>query len=393
MKKSAEKPLRKGKTADLSKEISDLKEELSIQRRVAFAEGLFQGDVTLRTFLESLAEGVVIIDTTGAIVLVNKQVEKLFGYRREEIAGHPLNTLLPRRFHAAHQKNVKKYFKRPRIRPMGLGREFTARHKDGHEFPVEISLSHLETTSGSLAMAFVTDISLRKEAENVLQSRNEELDAFAHTVAHDLKGYLTALIGYSELLNQPGVEFEEQKIRELFNEICRAGRKMSKVIDELLFLAKVRMEDVIVTPLDMPSIVREAISRLSHECEKYKAEIVLPEDFPAALGHAPWVEEVWYNYISNAIKHGGTPPKIHIGGELRDDGYARFWVKDNGPGLPRAEQKRLFTHCPSRKGGSGGHGLGLSIVKRIVEKLDGEVGVQSNVNEGSIFSFSLPTAK
>ncbi len=314
MEKSDEKKLSKGKGADLSKEIIGLQEDLEIQRRVAFAAGIFQGDVTVRTLFDSLAEGVIIIDTTTTIVLVNTRVEELFGYQKEEIIGRPLNILIPPRFHAAHQKHLKEYFKRLRIRPMGLGRELAGCHKDGHEFPVEISLSHIETIHGSLAMAFVADITLRKEAEKNLLSRIEELDAFAHTVAHDLKGSLTTMIGYSELLNQSGGALEKQIILESLDEICQTGRKMSKVIDALLLLSSVRMEDVIVTPLDMPSIISEAISRLSHECKKYEAEITLAEDFPEALGYAPWVEEVWYNYISNAITHGGTPPKIHMGG-------------------------------------------------------------------------------
>lgn len=375
------------------KETTGPKSDLNVQRQVAFAEDLFQGDVTIRTLLESLAEGAVIIDNTATIVLVNEQVERLFGYAKEEIIGHPLNILLPDKFHSVHPKNVTGYFERPKIRPMGQELELTARHKAGHDFPVEISLSHLATASGSLAMAFITDITLRKEAIDSLKSRNEELDAFAHTVAHDLRGSLSALIGYSELLNDHEVNLNAAQVRESLDMIRRIGLKMSDVIDELLLLSSVRREDLIVAPLDMVSIIHEAVFRLKQKVEEHGAEITLAKDFPSALGYAPWLEEVWYNYISNAVKYGGTPPKIILGGELTGDGCAKFWVKDNGQGLSEAEQSQLFTPHSTRSKWSESNGLGLSIVKRIVEKLGGHVGVESEVNKGSVFSFMLPVAK
>jgi PAS domain S-box-containing protein len=292
-------------TSEPFKEITDPKSDLNVQRQMAFAADLFQGDVTIRTLLESLAEGVVIIDNTATIVLVNKQAERLFGYTKEEIVGHPLNILLPDKFHSDHPKHVTKYFETPKIRPMGMDMELSARHKNGRDFPVEISLSHLETTSGSMAMAFITDITLRKDAINKLESRNEELDAFAHTVAHDLRGSLAVMIGYSELLTDHEVKLNEGQVRESLDMICRVGRKMSDVVDELLLLSSVRQEDVIVAPLYMISIINEAIFRLNNKIDEYGAEITLAKDFPTALGYAPWLEEVWYNYIGNAVKYGG----------------------------------------------------------------------------------------
>ena len=161
----------------------------------------------------------------------------------------------------------------------------------------------------------------------------------------------------------------------------------------MLLLSSVRKEDVIVTPIDMISIINEATFRLSQEIEEYGAEITLSKDFPTALGYAPWLEEVWYNYISNAVKYGGVPPKIVLGGELTKDGYARYWVKDNGPGLAPDDQIQLFVAYSSHINYSKGNGLGLSIVKRIVEKLHGHVGLESEVNIGSVFSFTLPVVK
>jgi len=373
-------------------EVSRLKKELEIQKQVAFAAGLFQGDITIRTLLESLAEGVVIIDSTGTIVLINHKTEELFGFNKQEILGRHLSTLIPDRFLKVHNDQVTDYFEKPRIRPMGIGRELNARHKQGHEFPVEISLSHLETDGGKFAMAFVTDITLRKEAESSLKSRNEELDAFAHTVAHDLRGSLTPLIGYCELLITPDIALKDRQIQDSLNAVCRISHKMATVIDELLLLSRVSREDVNVSLLDMEAIVDDAVMRLREEHTNTNIDISIAEKFPKSYGYAPWVEEVWYNYISNAIKYGGDPPIIEIGGELGDDGFAWFWVQDNGQGVADEEMPHLFTPYLPRKNSYDGHGLGLSIVKRIVEKLNGDVWVERASGNGTKFCFTLPIA-
>jgi signal transduction histidine kinase len=174
---------------------------------------------------------------------------------------------------------------------------------------------------------------------------------------------------------------------------------MLNVIDELLLLAEIRKGQAQTRPLDMAVIVDAALERLAAMVERSQAEIVLPETWPVALGYGPWVEEVWVNYLSNAIKYGGEPPRVELGSDLSQDGglpegKARFWVRDNGSGLAKQEQDRLFVPFTRlAQARAQGHGLGLSIVRRIVEKLGGEVGVQSELGEGSLFYFALPLVK
>jgi signal transduction histidine kinase len=153
------------------------------------------------------------------------------------------------------------------------------------------------------------------------------------------------------------------------------------------------MEAVERKPVDMAPVIEEAQGRLTNLIAEYSAEIHLPETWPTALGHAPWIEEVWTNYLSNAIKYGGTPPQITAGATPQRNGYVRFWVRDNGRGLSAEEQERLFAEFTRlHQVRAEGHGLGLSIVRRIVEKLDGDVGVTSEVGSGSTFWFTLPQA-
>jgi len=231
-----------------------------------------------------------------------------------------------------------------------------------------------------------------------LQARNEELDAFAHTVAHDLKTPLTSLIGFGNLLEQRLTEMSEEELRDNLQMMIQSGHKMNTIIGELFLLTSVRkMEKVEMAPLDMAYIVAETRARLGDVLKRHQVEIIMPEDWPVALGRGPWVEEVWVNYISNAVKYGGrpdeqVPPRIELGfDELVKK--VRFWVRDNGPGLTPEEQAQMFTPFTRlNQARAKGHGLGLSIVQRIVEKMDGQVGVESAPGQGSVFFFTLPIA-
>ncbi len=225
-----------------------------------------------------------------------------------------------------------------------------------------------------------------------LQARNEELDAFAHTVAHDLKAPLSIIVGFGEVLEEGYTTMPAEDMRRYLHKVTQNGRKMSRIIDELLLLAGVRKMEVEMRPLDMASIVAEAMQRLAGMIEQSQAEVILPETWPVALGYGPWVEEVWVNYLSNGIKYGGQPPRVELGATAQPDSKVRFWIRDNGPGLPPEAQARLFipfTRFDQVR--TEGHGLGLSIVRRIVEKLGGQVGVKSAVGQGSVFTFTLPT--
>jgi signal transduction histidine kinase len=165
---------------------------------------------------------------------------------------------------------------------------------------------------------------------------------------------------------------------------------MRSIIDELLLLSEMRDVEVERVPLDMAQIVAAAQQRLASMIEEHGAEVVIPETWPVALGYGPWVEEVWANYLSNAIKYGGQPPYLELGAMEQGDDEVCFWVRDNGRGIPAEEQGRLFSRFTRLdRDHAEGHGLGLSIVQRIVEKLGGQVGVESEVGQGSTFTFSL----
>jgi len=243
------------------------------------------------------------------------------------------------------------------------------------------------------------EISERRHAQEALlqrtlelERRNEELDAYAHTVAHDLKSPLATIIGFSDLLEKRHDKFTVDKLSFYYNIIAQNGRKMINIIDALLLLASVRkVEDIPMNTLNLPEMMQDIQRNLGDAIKESHAEIVVPDHWPVVTSYQPWVEEILVNYTSNAIKYGGTPPRVEIGATNHVDGHVRFWVRDNGKGLTPEEQARLFT--PFTRLDQirvKGYGLGLSIVQRIAEKLNGEVGVESEVGQGSTFYFTLP---
>lgn len=237
-----------------------------------------------------------------------------------------------------------------------------------------------------------THLTIRRLQQN-LNEQIAELDAFAHTVAHDLKNPLSLIVGFSDFLVSANDRMSETDRENNLRKIQKAGNKAANIIDELLLLASVRQQDVVISPLAMDEIIFSAQDRLTYMIAEYQADIQTTTPWASALGYAPWVEEIWVNYLSNGMKYGGTPPKLEVGNELLADGRIRFWIKDNGPGISPEYQDRLFAEFV-RIGQTRveGHGLGLSIVQRISKKLGGEVGVSSTLDKGSEFYFILPAA-
>lgn len=220
----------------------------------------------------------------------------------------------------------------------------------------------------------------------LLQEQNAELDAFAQTVAHDLKNPLFTLLGFLDLV----VDDEENAAHWLAMS-THSAQKMNNIIDELLLLASVRKEAVVPAPIEMAEVVQQALGRLTYLLEKHQPEVILPEVWPQAQGYAPWIEEVWVNYLSNGLKYGGQPPCLELGATPQADGMIRYWISDNGAGLDAEAQAILFSEFTRLDAvRANGHGLGLSIVRRIMTRLDGHYGVESAPGQGSRFYFTLP---
>lgn len=364
---------------------------------------LKESESWLAATLKSIGDAVIATDAQGCIQFMNPVAEALTGWPQAEAQGKAFEQV----FHIIHQETrcpaenpIARVFREQVV--VDLGENILLAARDGKEIPIDDSAAPIRDEHDRLTGVVIVfrDISERVQAAEALrqyalelQARNDSLDAFAHTVAHDLKAPLNPIIGFAQILHEGYATLPREHVHEYLEMIVRSGRKMANIIEELLLLAQVQTQDIKTRPLAMDQVVIEVEQRLTYLIEEYQAQVILPERWPSALGYAPWVEEVWANYLSNAIKYGGQPPRLELGADVEPDGMIRFWVHDNGGGLTLEEQARLFT--PFTQLGqvrATGHGLGLSIVQRIVEELGGQVGVESQPGQGSTFSFTLPPA-
>ncbi len=226
-----------------------------------------------------------------------------------------------------------------------------------------------------------------------LERRNQELESFARIVTHDLKSPLSSIMVYCALLKDNLEGLRDEATTSYIDGIAENSLRMKRIINEILLLSEIQQRRVKPKPIDMGKLVAGILKSLEPMIERYRGNVSFPQTWHPALGHAPWIEEVWTNYITNAIKYGGQPPDIQLGSTRLADNMVGFWVRDNGDGLTKVQQARLFHQFTQLDNVRlSGHGLGLWIVKRITNKLAGDAWVESEgqPGEGCIFYFSLP---
>lgn len=255
--------------------------------------------------------------------------------------------------------------------------------------------SHLEKLVDDRTQQLAEQTKALESQTKILVEQNSELNAFAHTVAHDLKHPITSLIGISTLLSKAFDSLDKNQQQEFLQQMLQSSIKMNSMINGLLQLASLRSDEQPETSIvDMNVLVQDALENLSTLVHEYNPVLMVYPNMPRLQSHGQWIEEIWLNYISNAFKYGGKPACITIGFDKSEAGHSyTFWVEDHGPGVPPHQAARLFTEFSRlhtlRK---DSHGLGLSIVKRICNKLGWQCGYEPNNASGSRFWFSLPVA-
>jgi PAS domain S-box-containing protein len=360
-----------------------------------------------RGLLESAPDGMVIVDSEGTIVLVNSQTERLFGYRREELVGRPVEVLVPTRSRARHSDDRTQYSAAPRVRGMGTGLDLHALHKDGREIPVEISLSPLETEEGRLVSASIRDVSDRKKVERALQEKNVELeranrakDRFLATMSHELRTPLNAVIGFTGtlLMRLPGPLTDEQEHQ--LRIVQSSAKHLLSLINDLLDVAKIESghAQIAVEPIDCAALVKEVGAELRPlALQKGLAfQIVTPDAPVITRADRRALRQVVVNLTNNAIKFTDR-------GEIRvtvtvmttaDGTAAAIHVMDTGIGIRPEDHGKLFRAFSQLEGPSGkpqeGTGLGLVLSRRLSELMGGTLSFESEWGTGSTFSLVLP---
>jgi PAS domain S-box-containing protein len=376
-----------------------------------------------RELLEAAPDAIIEVDRQGRIVLMNAVAEKMFGYARNELLGQSMDLLVPDRFRATHSQHRQNYLARPQVRPMGSGLELNAQRKDGSRFPVEISLSPVQSEEGFRVTAIIRDVTERKRAEEQIRAMNERFTAeltatnqqleirnreveranrlkseFLASMSHELRTPLHTIIGFSELLREEMEGSLNDKQKRFLGHIHQDALHLLELINDILDLSKIEAGRLELRHEEFDAAQALAEVLASIRPLAITKALTVEERVPEGIRlHADRVryKEVLYNLLSNAVKFTPNGGRIWVEGTI-DGGFARIAVNDTGIGLPVEEHETIFNKfyqaAATTKGVREGTGLGLAITKRLVEQHGGHIWIESEVGKGSCFTFTFPLA-
>lgn len=407
----------------------------------------FVSNDAFREIFHSMSEGIVMVDPDGKIVVANPVAEQIFGYEKGELSGKSLEMLLPTRYRGTHVNFRNAFNADPHPRRMGFGRDLTALRKDGKEFPVEISLSYTKMKGNLLVMAFISDISQRKKAEDDLKRSEEQLivyaaelekkvqlrtealnnsiaklekevnerkkaeeearkslekerelnelkSRFVSIASHEFRTPLSTVLSSAALINQYNEKGENDKINKHVQRIKSSVNHLTSILNDFLSLGKLEegKVDVVPEPINIQEFLQEVREQIGamlkpeqtmHVSCQLKHNVIVSD--PRVL------RNIMYNLISNAIKYSEAGKRIFIDCIDKEDTVS-FAIRDEGIGIPKEDQKHMFDRFfrASNAGNVEGTGLGLNIVRRYVELLDGKIMFTSKYGEGSTFTVEIP---
>jgi PAS domain S-box-containing protein len=389
-----------------SLETSAIEQRRTEQRLLKEAQvsdaALRRSEATARAVLQSATEGILLIDASGRITLVNPAAERMFRYDPDELLGQPLEVLLPDRIHDSHRDHRARYFAAPRVRPMGSGLALAGRRKDGAEFPVEISLSYVQMAEGMSAMALITDITERKRVEAQLQRQRETLyqteklaalGTLSAGIAHEMNNPLGIITSRIEIMLLDAEEHNlPTQVLEDLQVLHRATQRVARIATNLRSFARQTPREH--ARVDLNAVVHETLLLMQKplEVDGIRLTTRLDPTLAPILGDASTLQQVLLNLVTNAREAmaSGGEIRIETGPATAPAGWVQLVINDTGPGISPEELLKVFDPFYTTK--KTGTGLGLSVSYGIIQDHHGTVDVQSVPGRGTTFVLAFPAA-
>ncbi|GIX24011.1 MAG: hypothetical protein KatS3mg122_1242 [Caldimonas sp.] len=372
--------------------VRDLSEREELRRRA---------DRKFKDLLESAPDAMVIVDAHGRIVLINSQTERLFGWSRTELLGQSIEILVPSRLRGVHPDHRARFMSNPKVRSMGAGLALAGLRKDGSEFPVEISLSPIETEDGLVISAAIRDATERKRIEASLHEANRLKSEFLANMSHELRTPLNGVLGFSELLIDELAGPLNAKQREYVQDILNCGRHLLQLINDVLDLSKIEAGKMDLRPevFQVEEALQEVCTIINAQARKKSMQVqtLLPAALPPVRLDRQKFKQILFNLLSNAVKFTDSGGHIGVRMEVSSQPplhWLKLSVSDTGIGIAPQDLGHLFEAFRQLDGGLSrryeGTGLGLALTRKLVELHGGRIEVQSTPGQGSTFTVWLP---
>jgi PAS domain S-box-containing protein len=372
--------------------IRDISVRKAAEKHLAQMEGRYRG------LLEAAPDAMVVVNQGGAIVLLNVQAEKQFGYSRDELIGQKVKNIIPEGFAERLVADALRSVEEALAQQIGAGIELTGRRKDRSEFPIELMLSPLESAEGILVTAAIRDITKRKKAEahllqkvEELNRSNEELGQFANVVSHDLQEPLRMVASYTQLLSRRYKGRLDSDADEFISFAVDGASRMQRLIQDLLAYSRVGTKGKELVDTSSEGALQQALINLRGAI-KDSGALVTHDHLPAVLADEMQLIQLFQNLVGNAIKYQSSGvPRVHVSASKNAGKKWIFSVRDNGLGIDPQYFEKIFGMFQRlhKREEFAGTGIGLAICKKIVERHGGSISVESRPGQGSTFRFAL----
>jgi PAS domain S-box-containing protein len=353
----------------------------------------------MQAVMNTVPDALITIDETGTVEHFNAAAMRIFGYTADEVLGRNIRMLMPEPYQAEHDAHLAHYLQTGAAHAIGNGRELRARRKDGTIFPIEIGVNEVQTVGKRLFVGTIRDISERQQAETeihdyiaALSRSNQELDDFAYIASHDLKEALRGLSNNALFLSEDfagalGEAGARRTARMIY--LCE---RMDRLINDLLYYSRLGRQDLAIQPTDLNAVIADIAMMMEGTLEDAGAKILVPVPLPTVVCDLPRVTEVFRNLITNAVKYNDKAEKHIEIGCTAAGARQIFHVRDDGIGIePKFHQEifRIFKRLNDEDDGVKGNGVGLTFVKKIIERHGGDIWVSSELGRGATFHFTL----